>query len=305
MTLAPARQADVVKIADEFDRRDSTAAGVDGLRLRRIWSAFENQSLVIATDPATDTLVGYGANVPQPTDQADAQVLLLTGEVFEGFRGNGWGRQLVQWCVDRARTDASRSVTSAARPLPTRLVCEHRDESGRLHRLLARLGFDAHEFNEVTRSVEGLRPEESILGSMSISPIQPELVSWLEERQRSGDTGGLAGHGEWSIAQVWRDKHREPGACLVARRGDETVGYIIGMRYPGAPQDLWVEVLHADPTLLRDHGYEALLQRAAHAIGLRDGTVSMGWPSREPPEGWHLSGSWWRCILTIGASGHL
>lgn len=302
MTLSLATQADVAGIADELTRRHPTAVGVDGFRLRRIWTAFENQSLVVAVDPATDSLVGYGANVPQPAGHGDPRVLLMTGEVFEDFRSRGWGRRLIQWCVDHARTDTKQSTVVGARNSEVLLVCEHGDESGGLNRVLSRLDFNLREFNEVTCDVESLTSPESLPVSISIARMESDIVSWIEERQRDGDHSGLSGHGEWSIAQAWRDKHREPDACLVARRGTDVLGYVVSMRYPKWPQELWVEVLHAAPTLLRDRGYEALLKLAAHAIGLRSGTVSMSWQSEKPPERWRLTGRWWRCVLTVAAT---
>lgn len=124
----------------------------------------------------THELIGL---IPQAGGRGDDVVVLITGEVFEEFRGNGWGARLVRWCVDRARGRAG-AIDSTTDSTTLRLVCEHRDATGGLNRVLARIGFDSVEFNEVTREIGGLAAESARPGGVSLAPMGAGLLSWIE-----------------------------------------------------------------------------------------------------------------------------
>lgn len=287
MNLSLATHDDVVALAGELQRRYATATGPDGSRLRRIWAAYEADALVIAREPLSGAIAGYGGIVPQlSASTAVGRVVVMTGEVFEEYRLRDCGKQIVAWCVVREQQAVDTQGVESV------VVCEHSDPTGRLRSILSDQGFDLSEFAEISCRVVTL-PVAEVPPQVELEPLSDGLVGLLEQHVA---VDALAGHGEWSVKQAWADKHRSPPACWLARCVDgELVGYVIGMVFPEDPDDLWIEALHASPSFLADGGQEILLRRAAVASGLTGGTISMGRDAnRAVPPGWQISRRWWR-----------
>lgn len=290
MIVELATAHDVVVLVAEIEKRHGNASGADGHRLRRIWAAHEDGTLVVARCPQTAALAGYGAAVRQLDAEGVAAhdpVFVIAGEVFPEHRSRGAGRLIVERCIQTPKVH---------RRTFARFVIDHDRSSPGLAAILNDLGFTSHAYVEVTRPAPEHGPPD-LPPSVTVRSMRDDDVPWIEERQRHLAGAAPAGHGEYSVAQAWARAERVPLACLVATVGTDLAGYLLCLRFDDDPEDLWIEAMLVSDGLLTATDADVLLRLAVHAAPHEVRTVSRGVASSAAPEPWQVTRRWWRSEL--------
>jgi len=175
------------------------------------------------------TMVAYGFVWHRPSGERQERAYLM-GLVDPAFRGQGIGRHVVAWEIDRARE----SLAGCDPSLPWYIRADEWDWIEDAHRLHRRFGLKPVRYMR-----EMLRPLDVSVGTPAVPGI--EIVPWdreLDERARIVTNEAFRDH--WGSTPVDADtyRHRLEGEgsrldlSFLALAGDEVVGVCLNAVYP-------------------------------------------------------------------------
>ncbi|HSJ84430.1 MAG TPA: GNAT family N-acetyltransferase [Acidimicrobiia bacterium] len=200
-------------------------------------SVVEDEMTEPFTDLSVDTrgywldgkMVAYGFVWHRPSGERQERAYLM-GLVDPDFRGQGIGRHLLAWEIDRARE----SLAGCEPSLPWYIRANEWDWIEDAHRLHRRFGLKPVRYMR-----EMLRPLDVAVEIAAVPGI--EIVPWdreLDERARIATNEAFRDH--WGSTPVDADtfRHRLEGEgsrldlSFLALAGDEVVGVCLNAVYP-------------------------------------------------------------------------
>jgi GNAT superfamily N-acetyltransferase len=232
-------------------------------------------------------LVAYGMVHHRPSSEREARAL-LRGMVDPDFRGQGIGRHLLAWEVDRG----TESLAECNPEIPWYLRVAEFDWIEDNQRLYRRLGFDPVRYiKEMIRALdEPVTPRK---------PVGVEIIPWdrsLEEKTLLALNESFADH--WGSTPMDRESfdHRIQRSSVrldlsfQAVAGDEVVGYSINGFMPDdekvtGRRDGWVESLGVKRSWRGRGVASALLEHSFNAFLGAGMTHSMLGVDTENPTG--------------------
>jgi mycothiol synthase len=217
--------ADLIRRAEAHDRVPRVVTDEDLARdLDASHLTFDDDTRVAVDD---DAIVGW-AFVWNPPATERLERAEVYGEVAPGHRGNGIGRSLLGWSLERARE----RFASRAHALPRFIRASSYDWLEDRQRLYRRLGFEAVRWHE-----ELLRPLVDVPPVDVPSGIR--LVAWpdegdvREEELRRVRNEAFSDHWNSLVAdpELWHDFVRGYGGRpdLSVAATDETTGEVVGV----------------------------------------------------------------------------
>ena len=216
-----------------------------------------------------DELVGYVRALNFPSDELWERCYLI-GTVHPDHRGQGIGRTLMTWAIERG-TALLRSSDNA---LPKYLRAELHESAVATRRLFESLGFrDVRKFEELLRPLTDLPPVND--------PAGVRIVPWPEDRDeeiRLVKNTAFADH--WGStptpANRWQSWVRGFGSFpehsfIALDQADRVVAYSLNHRYAADDEvigrrDAWIDNLGTLPEWRGRGIASALIVRSLHAF---------------------------------------
>ncbi|HVR78443.1 MAG TPA: GNAT family N-acetyltransferase [Acidimicrobiia bacterium] len=219
-----------------------------------------------------DDLVGYGLIWHRPSGERQERAY-LQGVVNPDFRGQGVGRQLLGWEIERARD----SLSTCEPSIPWYIGVAEWEGVEDAHRLYRRFGMKPVRYIK-----EMLRPLDAPVG-VDI-PDGIELIPWdrsLDEAARIAQNEAFADHWGSTPTDPESYQHRleRQGTRLnlsfMARAGDEVVGICLNGIYPDdetatGRREGWIESLGVKRAW-RGKGVASAMVRASINVFLDEG----------------------------------
>ncbi len=207
-------------------------------------------------------LVAYGQIWHRPSGVRQERAY-LQGWVDPEYRGQGLGRELFQWQIERG----TELLLSVENDLPKYLRADEWDWIEEAHRLYQRFGFEQIRFfAEMLKPLIGLQPEANLDGV--------QIVPWdrsLDEQAMNVVNESFADH--WgstptdavSFQYQLNGTGTRPDLSLLAMASGEVVGVALNAHFPEDEEllgrrDGWVEVLGVLQTFRKRGVATALLQ---------------------------------------------
>ena len=233
ISYRPAEEADLPAIAELFNagnRADGIAQVVEAGELAEELST---ERTAMATDTmvavAGDAVVGMVFTAYLPSETVHERCF-IGGAVAPTHRGQGIGRELMEWAVGHA----TELLRSSERDLPKRIHVETEEQRVADQRLFARFGFQpVRWFEELRRPLTDLPPRVEVEGV--------SIVPWPDDRDEellSVRNASFADH--WGSTPIsptsWHDQIHgfgsRPDLSFIAVDGDgRAVGISVNARY--------------------------------------------------------------------------
>lgn len=252
ITLRPATTDDLAAVCALINRAQQ-ADGVPQVRaLEELVEDLQADEVDLRTDMRVavdqlDEIRGFVHTVYLPSDVLWERCYLF-GDVDPRWRGQGIGRQLLSWAMERGRAQ----LDGSPRELPRFLRAQCGEQATTTRRLLQRLGFQPVRYHE-----ELLRPLTDLPEPAEIRGVR--IVAWPDDRDeeiRAAKNAAFADH--WgstpTSATGWESAVRGFGArpdlsfIAVDSVTDQVVGHCLCKRFPEddgllGRRDAWIDSL--------------------------------------------------------------
>ncbi len=250
MELRPVRPDERPAVRDLHQRSFDHDGVPEVLSLEEVEEELDDGHVVLETDTRVavvdGVIVGTCWAYHLPSDVKEERCY-LNGEVEPAFRGNGVGRELLAWGIDRA----AELLQSSGSELPKFIRVDAFEFIEDAHRLYRRMGFEPIRYMD-----ELLRPLTNLPASREVDGIR--IVPWPADRDeeiRLEKNAAFADH--WGSTPT-SPKHWEQAvhgygsrldlSFIAVDDHDRVVGHCLNRRYPEDDEligrsDAWIDSL--------------------------------------------------------------
>lgn len=251
------------------NRADGIPEVVSEQELAESISDFGDISSDIRLAVVGDELVGGVRTLYIPSDELWERCYLF-GVVLPAYRGQGIGRELMRWAIDRG----TEQLRSSQNDLPKYLRVDAENGDDARYRFFERLGFrEVRQFQELLRPLTDLPPPHEVSGV--------RIVAWPDDRDDEILTvKNIAFADHWGSTPMpshhWNTMVRGFGnlvehSFIALDENDRVVGYSLNHRYSADDEITgrrvaWIDNLGTLPEWRGRGVATALITRSLHAF---------------------------------------